>query len=151
MNTFKVLCVYDLTLVLLKWNGKMLVKWLSEQSWSYCSYIMSAMRTVYVMLVNETARLLHSYRDVQNMQDSYLNWLLRRNIYNVFERLISVHTLLIKHIQTSIIKHCFNAVFLIMVFYKTYCVRILDSSACLYIVWFINNMFTKFELLKTVS
>ncbi len=36
MNTFKVLCVYDMTLVLLKWNGKMLVKWLSEQ---FCSYI----------------------------------------------------------------------------------------------------------------
>ncbi len=96
---------------------------------------MSAMRTVYVMLVNETARLLHSYRNVQNMQDSYLNRLLRRNIYKlVFERLISVNTLLIKHIQTSIIKHCFNAVFLIMVFYKTCCVRILDSSASLYIV-----------------
>ncbi len=39
MNTFKVLCVYDMTLVLLKWNGKMFVKWLSEQFWSYCSYM----------------------------------------------------------------------------------------------------------------
>ncbi len=39
MNTFKVLCVYDMTLVLLQWNGKMLMKWLSEQFWSYCSYI----------------------------------------------------------------------------------------------------------------
>ncbi len=35
MNTFKVLCVYDMTLVLLKLNGKMLLKWLSEQ---FCSY-----------------------------------------------------------------------------------------------------------------
>ncbi len=26
-------------LVLLQWNGKMLVKWLLEQFWSYCSYI----------------------------------------------------------------------------------------------------------------
>ncbi len=32
-------CVYDMTLVLLKWNGKMLVKWLSEQFWRYCSCI----------------------------------------------------------------------------------------------------------------
>ncbi len=39
MNTFTVLCVYDITLVLLKWNGKMLVKWLSEQFWRYCSCI----------------------------------------------------------------------------------------------------------------
>ncbi len=28
-----------MTLVLLKLNGKMLVKWLSEQFWSYCSHI----------------------------------------------------------------------------------------------------------------
>ncbi len=26
-------CVYDMTLVLLKLNGKMIVKWLSEQFW----------------------------------------------------------------------------------------------------------------------
>ncbi len=88
-----------MTLVLLKLNGKMLVKWLSEQFWSYCShiyvlietadeqyslcslFIVYATRAVYVTLVNKTARLLHSYRDTQNMQDSYLNRLLRRNIY----------------------------------------------------------------------
>ncbi len=33
------------------------------------------------MLVNKTVRLLHSYRDAQNMHDSYLNRLLQRNIY----------------------------------------------------------------------
>ncbi len=38
----------------------------------------SATRAVYVALVNKTVLLLHSYRDAQNMQDSYLN---RRNIY----------------------------------------------------------------------
>ncbi len=27
MNNFKVLCVFDVTRVLLKWNGNMLVKW----------------------------------------------------------------------------------------------------------------------------
>ncbi len=32
-------CVYDMTLVLLKWNGKMLVKWLSGQFWRCCSCI----------------------------------------------------------------------------------------------------------------
>ncbi len=65
MNTFKVLCVYDMTLILLKLNGKMLVKWLSDQLWRYCSciYVLietadaeitaSAMRAVYV--VNKTA------------------------------------------------------------------------------------------------
>ncbi len=73
-------------LVLLKWDGQMLVKWFSEQFWRYCSYIYvlietSATRAVYVTLVNKTARLLHSYRDVQNMQDSYLNRLLQCNIY----------------------------------------------------------------------
>ncbi len=36
---------------------------------------------VYVTLENKTVRLLHSYRDAQKMQDSYLNRLLRRNIY----------------------------------------------------------------------
>ncbi len=90
MNTFKVLCVYDMTLVLLKWNGKMLVMWLSEQFWSYCSYIYVLIETadechvrcaVYVTFVNKTVRLLHSYRDEQNMQDSHLNRFLRRNIY----------------------------------------------------------------------
>ncbi len=39
MNAFKLLCVYEIMLVLPKLNGKMLVKWLSEQFWSYCSYI----------------------------------------------------------------------------------------------------------------
>ncbi len=40
MNTFKVLGVYDMTLVLLKWNGKMLVKWLSEQFWESYMYVL---------------------------------------------------------------------------------------------------------------
>ncbi len=39
----------------------------------------SATRAVYV--VNKTVRLLHSYRDAQNKLDSYLNRLLRLNIY----------------------------------------------------------------------
>ncbi len=39
VNTFKVLCIYDMMLVLLKWNGKMLMKWLSQQFWSYCLYM----------------------------------------------------------------------------------------------------------------
>ncbi len=87
MNTFKVLCVYDMTLVLLKLNGKMLVKWLSEQFWRYCSciYVLietaDAEITASAVYVNKTARLLHSYKDAQNMQDSYLNRLLRLNIY----------------------------------------------------------------------
>ncbi len=51
MNTFKVLCVYDMTLVLLKLNGNMLVKWLPEQFWRYCSYI-------YVLI--ETAKERHA-------------------------------------------------------------------------------------------
>ncbi len=33
------------------------------------------------MLVNKTVRPLHPYRDEQNMQDSYLNRLFRRNVY----------------------------------------------------------------------
>ncbi len=88
MNTFNVLCVYEL--VLLKWNGKMLVKWLSEQFWSYCSYGYVLIETAderhtrcvtLCNFVNKTVRLLHPYRDVQNMQDSYLNRLLWLNIY----------------------------------------------------------------------
>ncbi len=85
MNTFKVLCVYDMTLVLLKLNGKMLVKNSSGAIVHICMSSLrrqtSAMRAIYVTLVNKTARLLHSYRDAQNMQDSYLNRLLRCNIY----------------------------------------------------------------------
>ncbi len=83
MNTFKVMCVYDMTLVLLKWNGKMLVKWLSDQFWRYCSciYVLvetaEAENTASAVYVNKTARLLHSYRDAQNMKYSYLNRLLR--------------------------------------------------------------------------
>ncbi len=90
MNTFKVLCVYDMTLVLLKWNGKMLVKWLSDQFWRYCSCIYVLIETAdaeitvsvtRAVCVVKTARLLHSHRDAQNMQDSYLNRLLQLNIY----------------------------------------------------------------------
>ncbi len=75
-----------MTLVLLKLNGKMLVKWLSEQFWRYCLciYVLTEKadaeitRAVYV--VKKTAHLLLSYRDTQNMQD-YLNRLLQLNIY----------------------------------------------------------------------
>ncbi len=63
MNTFKVLCVYDMTLVLLKLNGNMLVKWLPEHFWRYCSYI-------YVLI--ETADECHELKD-----KSYLNQLLQ--------------------------------------------------------------------------
>ncbi len=44
VNTFTFVCVwlYDMTLILLKWNGKMLVMWLSEQFWrsSLCIYVL---------------------------------------------------------------------------------------------------------------
>ncbi len=33
VNTFTVLCVYDTPKIFLKSNGKMLMKWLSEQFW----------------------------------------------------------------------------------------------------------------------
>ncbi len=33
VNTFTFLCVYDMRIVLLKWNGETLIKWLSEQFW----------------------------------------------------------------------------------------------------------------------
>ncbi len=69
-----------MTLVLLKWNGKMLVKWLSDQFWRCCSCIyvfietadaeITASTTRAVYVVNKTTRLLHSHRDTQNMQDS---------------------------------------------------------------------------------
>ncbi len=88
VNTFK------LTMVLLKWNGKMLVKWLSEQFWRCCLCIYVLIETAdaentasvtraSVYVVNKTARLCHSFihTETQNMQDSYLNRLLRLNIY----------------------------------------------------------------------
>ncbi len=70
-----------MTIVLLKWNGQMLMKWLSEQFWG-CSYIYvliyaentaSFTRSSCMCAVNETARLCHSLTEMQNMQDSYLN------------------------------------------------------------------------------
>ncbi len=84
VNTFK------LTMVLLKWNGKMLVNWLSEQFWRCCLCIYVLIETAdaeitctSVYVVNKTAHLCHSFihTETQNMQDSYLNWLLRLNIY----------------------------------------------------------------------
>ncbi len=45
VNTFTVLCVYDVMLYLLKSNGKMLMKWLSEQSWRCCSCMSSFSET----------------------------------------------------------------------------------------------------------
>ncbi len=63
----------------------MLVKWLSEHFWRYCSYIYVLIETadqrhtLYVTLVNKTVRLFHSYRDAQTMQGvlkkTYLNQL----------------------------------------------------------------------------
>ncbi len=88
VNTFK------LTMVLLKWNGKMLVKWLSEQFWRCClciyvlietadAEITASVTRTSVHVVNKTAHLCHSFihTETQNMQDSYLNRLLRLNIY----------------------------------------------------------------------
>ncbi len=44
VNTFTVLCVYDMALVLLESNGKTLMKWLSEQFWR-CSCMSSISET----------------------------------------------------------------------------------------------------------
>ncbi len=80
MNTFyKVLCVYDMTLVILKWNDKMLE--VTQNSSGAIVHIFmpslrlqtSATRAVFVTLENKTVRLLHLHRDAQNMQDSYLH------------------------------------------------------------------------------
>ncbi len=62
-----------MTLVLLKWNGQMLMKWLSEQFWICCSCIyvlisemtdaeITANVARYSMsVVNETTHLRHSF------------------------------------------------------------------------------------------
>ncbi len=51
-------CVYDITLVLLKSNGKMLMKWLSEQFWRCCSCWNHCERHAHFSLcvVNKTTR-----------------------------------------------------------------------------------------------
>ncbi len=47
-------CVwYHMMLVLLKWNGKMVVKWRSDQFWRYCSCI-------YVLIETEDAVVIAS-------------------------------------------------------------------------------------------
>ncbi len=61
-----------------KWNGKMLVKWLSDQFWRYWSYIYVFIETPDAEITASDTHLLHSYRDVQ---DSCLNQLLQLNIY----------------------------------------------------------------------
>ncbi len=74
-----------MTIVLLKWNGQMLIKWLSSGDvvhvfMSSFSETADAENTasitrasVCMCAVNETARLCHSLTEMQNMQDSYLN------------------------------------------------------------------------------
>ncbi len=62
MNTFKVLYVYDMTLVLLKWNGKMLVKWLSDQFWRYCSCIYVLIETADAEIIASDFLRLNIYR-----------------------------------------------------------------------------------------
>ncbi len=74
-----------MTIVLLKWNGQMLIKWLSSGDvvhvfMSSFSETADAENTVSITrasvcmcAVNETARLCHSLTEMQNMQDSYLN------------------------------------------------------------------------------
>ncbi len=78
--------MYDMTIVLLKWNGQMLMKWLSEQFWDVVHVFMysfsetaDAENTASVVhfspcvCVVKTARLCRSHIDTQNMQNSYLN------------------------------------------------------------------------------
>ncbi len=76
-----------MTIVLLKWNGQMLIKWLSSSGDVVHVFMSSfsetadaentASSTRFSMYVcsrlNETARLCHSLTKMQNMQDSYLN------------------------------------------------------------------------------
>ncbi len=71
-----------MTIVLLKWNRQMLIKWLKSSSGDVVHVFMSsfmletpraARASVCVCAVNETARLCHSLTEMQNMQDSYLN------------------------------------------------------------------------------
>ncbi len=54
-----VLCVYDTRLVLLKSNGKMLMKWLSERFWRCCSCMFSFREKELLPLCSEQT---HSYR-----------------------------------------------------------------------------------------
>ncbi len=56
MNTFTVLCVYDMTLVLLKSNGKMLMKWLSKQFLRCCSCMSSFRETADVEVTTSATR-----------------------------------------------------------------------------------------------
>ncbi len=132
MNTFKVLCVYDMTLVLLKLNGKILMKCLRavlEMLFMYCLDELIKSRSLhksnrdmdqYLLILSRkcmswhsmtlsppldsrrrnhcerhtrfsvcnvskqnraSLTFIHSHRDLQNVQDSYLNRLLRLNIY----------------------------------------------------------------------
>ncbi len=74
-----------MTIVLLKWNGQMLIKTLRAGDvvhvfMSSFSETADAEKTpraarasVCMCAVNETARLCHSLTEMQNMQDSYLN------------------------------------------------------------------------------
>ncbi len=72
-------------LVLLKWNGEMLVKWLSEQFWRYCSYIYVLIETAderhACCLCNVGKQNRASAPFIQNMQDSYLNQLLQIQVH----------------------------------------------------------------------
>ncbi len=49
VNTFTFLCLYDMRIVLLKWKGQTLMKWLSEKFWRCCL-------CVYVLI--ETSRAI---------------------------------------------------------------------------------------------
>ncbi len=62
-------CVYEMMLVLLKLNGKMLVKWLSEQFWRCCLCIYVLIETADDE-INMYTKPRHSFinRDSQNMR-----------------------------------------------------------------------------------
>ncbi len=72
-----------MTIILLKGNGQMLMKWLSDvvhvfmSSFSETADAENTARitraSVCMCAVNETAGLCHSLTEMQNMQDSYLN------------------------------------------------------------------------------
>ncbi len=43
------LCVYDMRIVLLKWNNETLIKWLSEQFWRCCSCVYVLIETTHAL------------------------------------------------------------------------------------------------------
>ncbi len=120
-----------MTLVLLKWKGKMLIDWLSVQFWVCCSCIYDLIywegrrwnhcerHTCFSMCVVNSICAIHPHRDMQNINDAYLKCFFlisgckRSSQWKTFRKPVCKQSLFLQFMVTIVVKkwHTSNVYF----------------------------------------